>query len=800
MFFLIGKNPYFDDLNKHTNQNYINKQIEAIEIQLKKKYERLEEFDPEDCYNSKFSDDVEFADSEEINFSELISEPDEKEKKTKRQETVKRPTTNFKRSPVIQEKISLFKRIFKIMDILATILILFGAALSQYEQDTYYYDNIFYRVTAVVIINYVYLNPKNHSLDVILSEKNVNLTLLTNNPTTNLEDISNATSILQPGSNKYFLSKLNMTKFNYNESITDFTYLEVPMQISPTSETLRSLILMTTLISCLLIVLSRYIEHRREYFYKNEFELVFHKGEYFFYSVVECFLLLLIQYPKLNSYIIFSSLGTCYCLPISTILSSISIFRFIFIGKFFKHFTVWNSEMAEYKCENSLCHADMKFAFKAIQKENPLLALFAIFVLTCLCFGFSLRNFELHYWESQSIVTQNWSYYWNAMWCVFVSMTTVGYGDFYPKTHPGRFIIVMACLIGIYFVSMMMVLMTQKSILNESEQKAYKLITRLKMRNDIKEIHAKIVWHSLQIANFKKLKSQNLIDEKNFEMSYSHQRRCIIKLIEAKKAKERNIKQFELIPTKEQLFDICERIESDIKEIRNEIEALSYLNDSVIGYTESQVDMMRYLKKNIFATKLMFNMIDKKPSSFGQLAYYDPAVLTEDDLSAHQQTNMTFTTNVLNLNRSNDLKTQRTKVKYSNNKITKLKSTEIKDNTHNVVNPNQFDENIYKKGLSKTKSLKFDIVSSDENAEDNYADELVNYNVTPEEMKLHFYNLFFSQGDLNSDKKFLKKNSLKTMKTIKSIKKTQSKLKMISGLKNRRSLSVKSGKNMMSNS
>jgi hypothetical protein len=346
-----------------------------------------------------------------------------------------------------------------------------------------------------------------------------------------------------------------------------------------------------------------------------------------------------------------------------------------------------------------------------------------------------------------------------------------------------------------------MVLMTQKSILNESEQKAYKLITRLKMRNDIKEVQAKIIWHSLQIANLKNLKSQNQINEKEFEMSFSHQRRCIFKLIESKKSKERNIKQFELIPTKEQLFDICQRIESDIKEIRNEIEALSYLNESIIGYTESQVDMMRYLKKNIFATKLMFNMIDKKPSCFGQLAYYDPAVVTEDDYSAYQHLNMTFTTNVLNLNRSNDLKTHKIKSKQSNNKITKLKNTpENIDVTHNIVNPNQFDENIYKKGPKNTKSLKFDMVSSDENAEDNYADELVNYNVTPEEMKLHFYNLFFNQAELNSDKKYMKKNTLKTMKTIKSIKKTQSKLKMISGLKNRRSLSVKSGKNMIDSS
>ena len=57
-------------------------------------------------------------------------------------------------------------------------------------------------------------------------------------------------------------------------------------------------------------------------------------------------------------------------------------------------------------------------------------------------------------------------------------MTTVGYGDFFPKTHFGRGFIIVSCVIGIYFVSMMMIFMTQKSILTESEQKVYKLMIK----------------------------------------------------------------------------------------------------------------------------------------------------------------------------------------------------------------------------------------------------------------------------------------------------------------------------------
>ena len=36
-------------------------------------------------------------------------------------------------------------------------------------------------------------------------------------------------------------------------------------------------------------------------------------------------------------------------------------------------------------------------------------------------------------------------------------MTTVGFGDFYPRTHMGRFIMIIACFWGVFLVSMSIV-------------------------------------------------------------------------------------------------------------------------------------------------------------------------------------------------------------------------------------------------------------------------------------------------------------------------------------------------------
>jgi hypothetical protein len=53
----------------------------------------------------------------------------------------------------------------------------------------------------------------------------------------------------------------------------------------------------------------------------------------------------------------------------------------------------------------------------------------------------------------------------------FVTMATVGYGDYYPKTHLGRFTGVGVCLIGMVSVSLFVVFLQQFIEFNPKEQK-----------------------------------------------------------------------------------------------------------------------------------------------------------------------------------------------------------------------------------------------------------------------------------------------------------------------------------------
>lgn len=353
--------------------------------------------------------------------------------------------------------------------------------------------------------------------------------------------------------------------------------------------------------------------------------------------IIELLLICFFPYPSLNAYIIEHELGGYIILPLTSIFCAVSYIRFYFGLKLFKHMTKWTSTSAEYVCELSLCKADTGFAFKATQKENPFSILFIIFAFTCVCLGMSLRIFELLYWETKTDSSgyMDWNYAINGSWCIFVSMCGVGYGDFYAKTMIGRIITVVSCFIGSYFTSMMMVFMTQKSALTENEKKSYNLFSRLKLRKQIEEHNSQIIFCGLKMAIFKIKKGNSKITERQFEIGYSTEKRNIITQIENIKNKLKLIQTFASVSLKEKFFNVSQQIDSDIKEIRNELESLKFINDIIVNFSDCQIDAAKYLKKNCYAVKLLYNIIQKKPM-YGKLNNVDQKLKNEFEADLDQ--------------------------------------------------------------------------------------------------------------------------------------------------------------------
>ena len=474
---------------------------------------------------------------------------------------------------------------------------------------------------------------------------------------------------------------------------------------------------------------------------------------------------MIFQYPGINSYIVQTELGNTFILPISSILSSICVFRLVYLFKVIKNMTKWSSLTAENVCEKYVCQANSSFAFKALQKEYPFITLTIIFVLTCICFGFSLRVFELHYWETKQEILQDWTYEWNAVWCIFVSMTTVGYGDFFPKTHLGRIIVIIACIVGTYFVSMMMVFMTQKSILNDTEFKSYKLVARLKLRKEIKSIQANLVYESLLISKIKKNISK-YPNESKYKYLYEYKTMNINKLVNQLKEKDKKIKTFEFLPTKEQLYDLSEKIDTDLKEINNEIENLCLISEEMEKYTDNQIKAIKYLKKSVYETELMYKIILENKYNYGKLG-----------LRLSRNYNNLLNIESLNcINKNIDIKETKECVKQSNSlnessKESSLKSKSIEEDSDSDSFSNN-DMNYLKNNYIKLKK------------EINYNIDLINGDIVKELFKDVFSNNILDE--VNKENKYYSYKSRSNIRNKTQLyssplrKKTRSKYKSMS--------------------
>lgn len=74
-----------------------------------------------------------------------------------------------------------------------------------------------------------------------------------------------------------------------------------------------------------------------------------------------------------------------------------------------------------------------------------------------------------------------------AMWNVIITLTTVGYGDYYPKTNFGRLIGIITAFWGVFFVSLFVVALTNTLDLEESELRAFILLRRLFTRKVLRD-------------------------------------------------------------------------------------------------------------------------------------------------------------------------------------------------------------------------------------------------------------------------------------------------------------------------
>lgn len=105
---------------------------------------------------------------------------------------------------------------------------------------------------------------------------------------------------------------------------------------------------------------------------------------------------------------------------------------------------------------------------------------------------------------------------WNAIWAMFITMTTVGYGDKYPNSIGGRIIGIFNCFLGAFLISLSVSTFTNLLNFENNEESLCLLIDRLSLHKEKEEKSKQIVIKYFKtMKKIKKIKkdSEKINDE-----------------------------------------------------------------------------------------------------------------------------------------------------------------------------------------------------------------------------------------------------------------------------------------------
>lgn len=278
-----------------------------------------------------------------------------------------------------------------------------------------------------------------------------------------------------------------LTKYNY----------EFYNQKTDRARILLYLGLILSVITCIFVFVKETIQLKldKRRFKVPHFENLITSGR-IKWILVDWFIILLHPYPFLihSGYSMYNSiLQADIYYNINEFLQICAMVRIVKAGIKLINLTVWRSNSSQRICIMYGCEADSMFGVKAMMKHRPISFLFSNLIAGAIFFGILVKYSESPINRVIFDSTKDLSRLENCIWLVVVTMTTVGYGDIYPRTLIGRAIIFVCAIYGVVVVSVMVVAIQNTLEFTVLEEKAFTCINKLNARKQIFKDASKMV-------------------------------------------------------------------------------------------------------------------------------------------------------------------------------------------------------------------------------------------------------------------------------------------------------------------
>ena len=144
--------------------------------------------------------------------------------------------------------------------------------------------------------------------------------------------------------------------------------------------------------------------------------------------------------------------------------------RIYFLVRAIFNYNIFTDVYSKKLCKSYGFTANVRFTFKSLLKTDPGLTVALTFGVSILVLAYLMRVVEVPYYSA--INSLQFSSYFDAIWCVIITMTTVGYGDIFPATTFGRLVAMLCALWGTFLISLLILIAADVFALTTNEQKA----------------------------------------------------------------------------------------------------------------------------------------------------------------------------------------------------------------------------------------------------------------------------------------------------------------------------------------
>ncbi len=164
---------------------------------------------------------------------------------------------------------------------------------------------------------------------------------------------------------------------------------------------------------------------------------------------------------------------------INNIFQVIMFMRCYIIVRWLLNQTYYMTSRAQRVTSMNGCQASLHFALKCIMKEQPVLVIVSNLCISVALFGYSFRLFDYDLTGSTRVST--------TFWMSIVSMTSVGYGDYYPISFPSKIVGLFCAFWGVYLTSLFVNTLTNAIVMDEGQERAYILMNALENKEEMKK-------------------------------------------------------------------------------------------------------------------------------------------------------------------------------------------------------------------------------------------------------------------------------------------------------------------------